>query len=62
MPVDVDELTVDAEQLLDDALGLLVAAFAEVVVSDDALRVYEVERLTGALLSKALQSLSTATG
>ena len=34
----------DAEQLLDDALRLLVAPFAEVSVADDAVRVDEVER------------------
>jgi len=44
MPINGDELTVDAEQPLDDALRLLVAAFAEVVVADDAFRVDEVER------------------
>jgi hypothetical protein len=35
-PFDGDELALDAEQPLDDALGLLVASFAEVVVADDA--------------------------
>ena len=43
-PFDGDELALDAEQLLDHALRLLVAPFAEVVVADDAVRVDEVER------------------
>ena len=43
-PFDRDEVALDAEQLLDRALRLLVAALAEVVVADDALRVDEVER------------------
>ena len=43
-PFDGDELALDAEQTLDDALGLLVASFAEVLVADDALRVDEVQR------------------
>jgi hypothetical protein len=43
-PFDGDELALDAEQPLDDALRLLVASFAEVVVADDAVRVDEVER------------------
>jgi hypothetical protein len=43
-PFDRHELTLDAQEPLDDALGLLVAAFAEVVVADHALRVHEVER------------------
>jgi hypothetical protein len=38
-----DELALDAEQPLDDALRLLVASFAEVVVADDAVRVDEVQ-------------------
>ena len=41
---DGDELALDSEQLLDHALGLLVAPFAEVAVADDAVRVDEVER------------------
>src|SRR5215211_5706443 len=41
---DGDELALDAEQPLDDALGLLVASFAEVVIADDAVRVDEVQR------------------
>src|SRR5262249_47033996 len=41
---DVDELALDAEQLLDRSLRLLVAAFTEVVVADDAFAVDEVER------------------
>ena len=43
-PFDGDELALDAEQPLDDALRLLVASFAEVVVADHAVRVDEVER------------------
>jgi hypothetical protein len=43
-PFDGDELALDAEQPLDHALGLLVAAFAELLVADDALLVDEVER------------------
>ena len=43
-PFDGDELALNAEQTLDDALGFLVASFAEVVVADDAVRVDEVER------------------
>jgi hypothetical protein len=43
-PLDGHELALDAEQPLDHALGLLVAAFAEVVVADDPLGVDEVER------------------
>jgi hypothetical protein len=38
-PFDGDELALDAEQTPDDALRLLVAPFAEVVVADDAVRV-----------------------
>jgi hypothetical protein len=38
------ELALDAEQLLDDALGLLVASFAEVLVADAPACVDEVER------------------
>ena len=43
-PLDGDELALDPEQPLDDALGLLVASFAEVLVADDAVLVDEVER------------------
>jgi hypothetical protein len=43
-PLDVDEWAIHPEQPLDDPLGLLVPALAEVVVADDALRVDEVER------------------
>jgi hypothetical protein len=43
-PFDADELALDAKQPLDDALGLLVASFADVVVADDAVRVDEVQR------------------
>ena len=43
-PFDGDEVAFNAEKLLDDALRLLVAAFAEVVVADDAVDVDEVER------------------
>ena len=43
-PLDGDGLAVDAEQLLQLALGLLVAALAEVRVADDAVPVGEVER------------------
>jgi hypothetical protein len=43
-PLDGDELALDAEQPLDDALRLLVASFAEVLVADHALCVDEVER------------------
>jgi hypothetical protein len=43
-PFDGDELALDAEQPLDDALRSLVAPFAEAVVADDAVRVDEVER------------------
>src|SRR5918998_3081890 len=38
------ELAVDAQELLDDALELLVASFAEVLVADDAVAVGEVQR------------------
>ena len=44
LPSDGDELALDAEQPLDDALRSLVAPFAEVVVADGAIRVDEVER------------------
>jgi len=37
-------LALEPEQLLDDALGLLVASFAEVVVAEDAVAVGEVQR------------------
>src|SRR3954467_180936 len=40
---DRDGLALDAQQLLDDALRLLVAAFAEVLVADDAVGVGEVQ-------------------
>src|SRR5258705_12823484 len=43
-PFNGDELAVNAEQPLDDAPRLLVAALAEVLVADDALRIDEVER------------------
>src|SRR4051794_2453564 len=36
-PFDRDELAVDAQQTLDDALRFLVASLAEVLVADDAL-------------------------
>jgi hypothetical protein len=42
-PFDRDELALDAEQPLNHALGLLVAAFAEVLVADDAVRIDEVD-------------------
>ena len=35
-PLDRDELALDAEQLLDDTLGLRRATLAEVLVDDDA--------------------------
>jgi hypothetical protein len=38
------ERPIDAEQLLDPTLGLLVSTFAEVLVADDAFPVDEVER------------------
>ena len=41
---DGDELALDAEQALYDALGLLVASFAEVLVADHATGVDEVQR------------------
>jgi hypothetical protein len=41
---DRDELVLDAEQLLDDALGLLVTTFPEVLIADDAFGVDEVQR------------------
>ena len=41
--LDGGELALDAQQTLDDALGLLVAALAEVVVANDALLVDEVD-------------------
>jgi hypothetical protein len=43
-PFDGHEFPVDAEQALDDALGFLVASFAEVVVADESVRVEEVQR------------------
>jgi hypothetical protein len=42
-PVDGDELAVDTEQPLDHPLRLLVRAFADVLVTDDAVHVGEVE-------------------
>jgi hypothetical protein len=42
--LDGDELALDAEQLLDDALEFLVASFTEVLVADDAVPVGEVQR------------------
>ena len=52
-PFDGDELALDAEQPLDDALRLLVASFAEVVVADDAVRVDEVERRPVVVVERA---------
>jgi hypothetical protein len=43
-PFDGDELALDAEQLLDDTLGLLIATLAKVLVDDDAVGVDEVQR------------------
>jgi hypothetical protein len=43
-PFDRDEPALDAEQLLDDALGLLIATLAEVLVDDDAVGVDQVQR------------------
>jgi DNA-binding transcriptional ArsR family regulator len=43
-PFDGDEFALHAEQLLQEALRLLVATLAEVVVADDSLPVDEVER------------------
>jgi hypothetical protein len=43
-PFDGEELALDAEQPLDDALRLRVASFSEVLVADEAVRVDEVER------------------
>ena len=42
--LDGAELALDTQQLLNDALRLLVAAFTEVVVADEAVGVHEVER------------------
>ena len=42
--LDGDELALDADQRLDHALGLLVAALAEVMVSDQAVAIDEIER------------------
>jgi hypothetical protein len=53
-PFGGDEVALDAEQPLDDALRLLVASFAEVLVADDAVRVDEVERRP-VVVAKALQ-------
>jgi hypothetical protein len=44
LPLDGDELALDAEQPLDDPLRFLIAPFAEVLVADAALRVDEIER------------------
>ena len=52
-PFDGDELALDAEQPLDDALGLLVASLAEVLVADDAVRVDEVERRPVVVVERA---------
>jgi hypothetical protein len=52
-PFDGDELTLHAEQPLDDALRLLVASLAEVVVADDAVRVDEVERRPVVVVERA---------
>ena len=52
-PFDGDEFALDAEQPLDDALGLLVASFAEVLVADDALLVDEVERRPVVVVERA---------
>jgi hypothetical protein len=41
---DGDEFALDPEQVLDHALRLLVAAFAEVLVADDPFPIAEVER------------------
>jgi hypothetical protein len=41
---DGDELPLDAQQLLDDALRLLVASFTEALVADDPVGVDEVQR------------------
>ena len=41
-PLDRDELAPDAEQLLDNPLGLLMATLAEVLVDDDAVGVDDV--------------------
>jgi hypothetical protein len=41
---DEGALAIDAEQLLDEALGLLVAALSEMLVAHDAVRVDEVQR------------------
>jgi len=43
-PFDGDELALDPEQPLDNALRLLVTPLAEMIVADDAVRVDEVER------------------
>ena len=43
-PFDGGELALDVEQTLDEALRLLVAPLAEVLVADDAVRIDEVER------------------
>jgi hypothetical protein len=43
-PLDGDEVALDAEQSLDNALGLLVASLAEVAVAEDALSIDEIER------------------
>jgi hypothetical protein len=43
-PVHRNELALDAEQPLNDALGSLVAPFAKMMVADDAVGVDEVDR------------------
>jgi hypothetical protein len=43
-PLDGDNLALDPEQLLDDALRFLVAPLAEVLAADDAVLVDDVER------------------
>ena len=43
-PLDGDEFALDAQQPLDDALRVLVASFAEVMVADDSVRDDEVKR------------------
>jgi len=52
-PFDGDELTLDSEQPLDDALRLLVPSFPKLVVADDAVRVDEVERRPVVVVERA---------
>ena len=52
-PFDGDEFALHAEQPLDDALGLLVASFAELLVADDALLVDEVQRRPVVVVERA---------